>query len=366
MKNTLPVSAQVRRPRGLIKLNGTVMTGVVSFEITNNTFFQADTFRATFAASGLPAGFGPSWWSTEPQILIDIFAGFPTDPNSYSAADLDLLFSGQVDDLDYSPSRKKITVTGRDLTAKFIDKKTDAKYPNLTASQIATKLAQNAGMKPVVTATSTRVGRYYQIDNVRLQDNRTEWDLLSFLAREEGFIVYAKGQELHFEPAPDPGADPYVFEWIPPAADGGPPQGNFTSLSLSRSLTLAKDVTVIVRSWNSRHKKVFSKTARATHGKKPPETQIYTYDIPGLTPDQAQQRATKLLAELTKHERKATLEGPADNMLQRTDIVQLKGTGTDWDQVYFIDSLTRSLDRDEGYSWSVEVKNHSPESTVTV
>lgn len=364
MKNTLPVPASSRQPRGLIKANGTVVSGWTSFEVTNNTFYQADTFRAEFAVSGLPQSLGPSFWSETAPISIEIFAGFPADPGNFSATDLDSIFYGQVDDIDWALERTHIALSGRDLTAKFIDTKSDQKYPNLTASQIATMLAQQQGLTPKVTATKTRVGRYYQIDNVRLQDNRTQWDLLSFLAREEGFVVYTKGQELHFEPAPNLSQDPYVFEWIAPAAPGGPPQGNFTAMSVTRSLTLAKDVLVIVRSWNARQKRAFVRKATMQHKSVASGVQTYTYDIPGLTPDQAQQRATVIAQELSKHERKARIEGPADNLLQQTDVIQIKGTGTSWDQTYFPDAITRSMSVDEGYRWTVEVKNHSPESTV--
>lgn len=365
MKNVLPVVPSARAPRCLIKVNGVQIPGMISFEVTENGFFEADSFRAEFAVSKFPDGYGPSWWGDTAPITVEIFAGFPTDPTAFTAADLESLFYGQVDEVGYSPNGTVIDISGRDLTGRFIDTKTDEKYPNLTASQIATKLAQAQGLTPKVTVTTTRVGAYYEIDNVTLQDNRTQWDLLTYLAQHENFIVFTKGQELHFEPPPELTAEAYVFQWIPPADVGGPPQGNFTSLKVSRSLTLAKDITVTVRSWNARQKKAFIRKATVSHKSHAGNVQNYTYNIPGLTPDQAQQRATKLAEDLAKHERKATIDGPADNLLQRTDIVQIKGTGTSWDQAYFINSLTRAMSVGEGYHWSIELKNHSTDSTVT-
>lgn len=364
MKNTLPAAPSARAPRFLIKANGTVLTGAISFETTENSFYEADTFEAIFALSKLPAGYGAAWWSQTAPITIEIFSGFPSNPDIFSASDLASIFYGLVDTIAISLDRTQLSISGRDLTARFIDNKSDEKYPNLTASQIATKLAQAQGLTPVVTATTTRVGTYYQIDNVTLQDNRTLWDLLTYLAKQENFVVYTKGQELHFEPAPDLSGDPYVFEWVP-GEQGGAPRGNFSSINLTRSLTLAKDITVTVRSWNARQKKAFVRKATVQHKSHAGDVQNYVFNIPGLTPDQAQQRATKLAQEFSKQERKVEIEGPADNLLQRTDPVQLRGTATSWDLLYFVESIARSMSPDEGYRWTVELKNHSPESEAT-
>jgi phage protein D len=63
------------------------------------------------------------------------------------------------------------------------------------------------------------------------------------------------------------------------------------------------------------------------------------------------------------------LEGltiPGDNDLDTTSLIQLSGTGTAFDQVYFPDSITRRLSFDGGYEMTIEAKNHAPDSTVTL
>jgi phage protein D len=334
-----------------------------------NSFYQANTFRAEIPMTGLPARFGPDWFASQSDIEVNLFAGFPPDPTGFTAADLTSIFVGLVDDPVFDWEKRLITISGRDYTGKLIDTKTSEKYPNNTASQIANILATKYGLTPVVTATTTKVGRYYEIDNVRSQNERTEWDLLTWLAREERFNVYVQGKELHFGPPAQTGT-PYQITYVPPSPDG-PAQANVARFTTSRNLTVAKDVKVTVRSWNAKNKKAFERTVTGTkvrnkvtsgQGKSSSPPQQYTYSIPGLTPDQAQQRAQQILSELSRHEMKLSFAGPADNNLGAGDTIQLSGTGTAFDQTYYPDSIVRTLAAEGGYSWEVSAKNHSPDS----
>ncbi|MGC7986037.1 type IV secretion protein Rhs, partial [Salmonella enterica] len=85
---------------------------------------------------------------------------------------------------------------------------------------------------------------------------------------------------------------------------------------------------------------------------------IYTYTIPGLTQEQALQRAQTIYAELIAHEMKLTATLPGDNILGIDTMVQVMGTGTAWDQTYYPDSVTRRMSFDEGYSMNLHAKNH--------
>jgi phage protein D len=332
---------------------------MIDWSWDGNNMFNADTFRATWAMGALPAGNGVDWWASQTNLDVEIFVGFPDDPTAFTAADLESIFVGRADDAPFNWRRQTIELQGRDLTAPFLDNKTSEKWQMKTSSEIATLLAQRRGLKPVVTATTTRVGRFYTDFHVRLEDDRTEWDLLTWLAREEGFVVYVKGYELHFEPAPKDTQAPYAVEYRPATADQGV-SFDFTSLSTQRTLTVARDITVIVRSWNMKSKKAFVRKAVRSrpHASNP---QQYTYTIPDLTPEQAQARANQILAELSKHEMKLNFEGPADNTLGKASVIKLSGTGTAFDQVYYPDTIARSFSVEEGYRWVVSAKNHGVE-----
>lgn len=364
---------EVRRPRSIIKVAGVEIASAFSWEVDSNTFYEADTFRATIAVRGLPEGHGVDWWYAQDQLDIEIFVGFPADPENFTSADLESIFYGQVEDDEWRPNYGTIDISGRDLTSELIDAKTSETYPNLTSSEIASKLAAAHGLTPVVTATSTKAGKFYQIDTVRQQDERTEWDLLTWLAKEEGFIVFVQGRELHFRPKPTEGDQAYLVEYVPPV--DGAPQAPVTDISLRQNRNLARDIKVTVKSWNSKKKQVFTKTAQLTRnrnrvlraaGRPVTPVQEYSYTIPNLTPEQAQQRANKILEDLSRHERVMSLQGPADNALQLTHVIKLAGTGTAFDQTYYPDSIVRSGGTDVGFRWSIIAKNHSPESEVTL
>jgi len=360
--NTVPAVSFAQQPRALVKARGTVITGLLDFSTTETDFFHPSTFRCSFSLAGLPAANDAKWWAHQPpDIEIELFAGFPKDPESFTSADLDSIFVGRADEAVIDWVGGTLELNGRDLSAKFADLKSSKKYPNLTASQIATQLAGEAGLTPVVKATTTKTGKYYEIDKVNLQDDRTQWDLLTWLAREEQFVVFVRGRELRFQPKPDTGSTPWLLQYTPPA-NGGPPILNATALKTTRELTIAKDIKVTVRSWNAKHKKAFVVTATRSKKGNAGTVQNYDYTIAGLTNEQAQARANQILAELSQHECKLSFEGPADNLLHVDNVIKLTGTGADADQVYFPASIERTMSPSEGYRWTVEAKNHSTAS----
>ena len=86
--------------------------------------------------------------------------------------------------------------------------------------------------------------------------------------------------------------------------------------------------------------------------------------IPNLDAGAASARAYELLAELSKHEMKIEIDGPATNGLSRTDVIQITGTNSPADTLFFISSIVRRLSPTEGYAWTINAKNHAPETTV--
>lgn len=369
--NVLPVQPSARQPRGAVKLNDTLIDGWLSWEVESNSFYAADTFRITFLKNMLPAERNARWFSELTTAFVEIFAGFPPNADNYRTTDLTSMLYGRVDEVEFDLVRGRIELIGRDLTSEFIDAKTTEKWPNNTASQIATDLAVRRGLTPVVTPTTTKVGTYYDIDHVTMTDQRSEWDILNYLAHLEQFAVYVRGKTLYFGPKPDPKAAPYVLQWQPPEGDRGYPVGNFMDLRFTRGLTVSRGIQVVVRSFLSKGKKSITATypskANSTQaGKAKPfgGTQIYTRTIPGLTQEQALKRAQSIHAELIAHEMKLTASLPGDNILGIDTMVQVIGTDTAWDQTYYPDSITRRMSFEEGYMMNLHAKNHAPDSTV--
>lgn len=361
-----PVPPEARQPRGLVRVSGQVMPGWVSFEVDNNTFYQADTFRVTFAASNLPAAYGVNWWAEQAEIFVELFAGFPARPENFTAADLDRLIYGRVDHIEYDPVSGELVATGRDLTSHFIDTKTTEEWRNQTASTIATTLAARHGLTPVVTATTAKVGGYYDIDHVLVTNQHSEWDLLSYLATNEEFVVYVRGQELHFEPRPDPTkATPYLLRWKAPTAADPVAALNGQSLRFQHDLTVAKGVVVWVQAMNSKTGKPMTvaypvnKAKGTKPGQSSPHSQVYTVRMrkKPMTPEEALRKAQEVHRTITQHEMKLQWELPADGVLSVTNVIQASGTGSAFDQTYYPDTITRHMSAESGYTMNVSAKN---------
>jgi phage protein D len=366
-------TSEGRQPRGVVKVNGELIVGWIDFEVTNNAFYSSDTFRCRFAGRLLPDDRNLAWFAKQKDMYVELFIGFPSDPLNYTANDLQSWIYGQVDDIDIDPVTNTVSVTGRDLTRVLIDTKTTEKWPNKTSSQIATMIAQEHGLTPVVQKTTLPAGKLYAIDFVNMSVERSEWDILTYLANQEGYRVWVRGQSLYFQPPPDPTqASPYTLQWRPAVNDQGIPVANFEMLHLKRSLTVSRGIQVVIRSWNPKTGKALT----ASYPAKKPRTiqvgkssvgegaQIYTRSIDGLDQQGALQYAQNWYKQLVAHEMKFEVTMPGDNELDTTSLIQLGGTGLAFDQVYYPDSISRTFSLDGGYEMTVSAKNHSPETQV--
>jgi len=81
---------------------------------------------------------------------------------------------------------------------------------------------------------------------------------------------------------------------------------------------------------------------------------------PNLTQDAAQKLANAMREDMTRHERLLSFDMPGDTMLTPRNVVSLEGTQSSWDQVYYIDHISRRMSVGEGFRQSVSCKNHSP------
>jgi hypothetical protein len=364
----------VNAVRGAVKLNGTnLQVGVTAFEVENNTYSNADTFSCTFAANALPASNNANWFSQQTDMYVELFMGIPPNPSNWVTDDLKSWIYGQTDKIEYDPIAGTISVHGRDLTRVFIDAKTTEKFQNKTSSQVATILAARHGLTAQVVATKTPIGKLYEIDHEHMNDAQTEWDILTHLARIEQYAVYVRGKTLHFKPKPDQSTvTPYPLIWTPPDAVTGFPTCAVTKLTLERALTISRGITVVVQSFNDAAQKTFT----ATYPPKQPTKikvggfgapQTYYYDIANLTQQGVVARAQSKYAELIQHEMNMCFDipGAGNDALDVDSLISLNGTGTAWDQVYFPESLKRSMSFENGFTLEVTTKNHAPDSQET-
>ena len=355
----MPINEAWRTPALKLLANGRPIAGAIDAEVTSNNRFAADRFSARIAFDADPLA-GASFWADSQGTLIDL--ALSLDGISYQS-----LIRGLVDSVLIDPMAALVRIEGRDLSAPLIEARTQQTFTNRTSSEIASLLAQRHGLTPAVTPTTTPVGRYYQSEHDRITLDRfsraiTEWDLLVFLARQESFDVFVQGTVLFFQPMLPP-TPPFMLQ-----------PTSVSELRLSRSLTLARDIEVTVKSWNSRQKNAFAQTARATgrpsinhlNGISSQPPQRYIFVRPNLTQDQALQLAQRKLSELTQHERVIEATMPGELVLTPRSQIALTGTGTGFDQTYFVDMIERSLSPRAGFIQRIRAKNTSPRTETTV
>lgn len=353
-----PLPPLPRQPRIRVLANGVAATQVVSADIQSNNHYAADRFRLTLAIDAASA----AAWCATTDCFVNI--QFSLDAGARWTS----LLQGAVDVVDYDPIARKLQLSGRDLTAALIEARTHEAFTNQTSSEIAVLLAGRHNLTPDVVPTSTLVGRYWQIEHDRVtldqfSTTTTEWDLLVTLAQHEGYDVWVSGTTLHFRPSQRSNDPVPVLRTV--ATKAGP--ANVLNVRLERSLTLARDTRVEVKSWNSRQQRAFIQTAqsksRGTASRRPPRH--YVFVVPNLTPDGALKLAQQKLADLTRRERTIAIEMPGDIDLRPRMQVALIGTGTEFDQTYWIDAIDRRLDFSAGFTQRIRASNTSVASQAT-
>ncbi|WP_124800651.1 hypothetical protein [Paraburkholderia phosphatilytica] len=310
--------------------------------------------------------------TSQKVMYVSLWGGTPSDPTNWALNELTQWIYGQVDTVEFDPEVATITLKGRDLTRVFQDAKTTEKWQNKTSSQIATLLAKRHGLTPVVTATSTQVGKFYQIDHDKMTNARTEWDILCELARFERYTVYVQGTSLYFQPIPDSSAPPsQILNWFPRSPVNGFPIADYKSIKFTRALTVSKGIVVVVRSLHDKMKRSFtaiypgnSIPKQGVGSQAGSEPQVYYFNVPNKTQQQCVQLAQAKYQELVQHEMKCDIALPAagNDGITKNSSIGIRGTGTAFDQTYYPDTLKRSLDIEGGYCLTIGAKNMSPDA----
>jgi phage protein D len=336
----------VRSPRLRVLADGAEVPGALSAEICSNNCFGADLWRARLALSAEPEGLAA--WDGRTQALIELQMSL--------GGEWVILVSGRIDSLSADAIAGLVTIEGRDLSAGLIEARTRESFANQTASDIASLLAGRHQLAAKVTPTSTPIGRYYGANHDRVTLDRysrasTEWDLLVWLAQQEAFDVFVSGTTLFFQPATTQPAPAMALHAVP--AEGAP--ANVSQLRVQRAMTLAGDVEVQVKSWNSQTQTSCSQIAQrsGTGG----AARSYVFIRPNLSTNGAMSLAQNKLAALTQHGYVLTATMPGELTLTPRDVVSLIGTGSSFDQNYTIDEIRRGFDARRGFIQTLRARS---------
>ncbi len=367
------MSGTTRQPRIRLTVGGKPVPGLKSVEVQTNSYRRANSFRAVLAVNADPATYATATAldGNNRPLLAEVQASLDAGASWTS------LLIGRADRFRLDPITGTLDLDGRDRTADLIEGKTQQSFRNQTSSEVVTTVAGLVGMTPDVTPTGTPTGRYYESDHDKLTLGQfaqatNYWDLIGNLARDEGFDAWVDGNTLRFHPLPTGMETPGLTVAV------GQVQGyrtldTATGLTLERDLTLARDIQVDVHSWSSKAKSGFTISYKATGGKSAAvqtvskqvgqNTQRYQVTRPNLTRDQALQLAQRLVQDISRQERRATVEMPGELVLTPRSVIRFAGTGTDFDQVYFVGEVTRRISADGGFKQTLQLKNTSPRTS---
>jgi hypothetical protein len=357
---TLPWNGNFRpfsNPRSIVKVNG-VIVPFRSWQVDQNGYSSADTFDLTLPFRVVDHLKGTtdlanssdqeSILLTQPDILVEIYAGYPSNPDRYNENDLTQLMYGYLDTVDFyfDEQGERVEIQGRNQVAPFMDTKTTDKFPNLTSSAIVITFAKQQGLSYQVTPTYTPAGSYYSDDHVTLTSDITQWDLMNFLADQEGFILRVKGNTLYFGPR-----DSFLKNTDLPYTWGQ----NVKTMKLSRSPHASKDIKVEVITWSSSKKSRIVTTSQSTtthasriSGTSSHQQWVETYYIPGLTREQAQRRADAILDQLSKSELTGQITAQGNDAMSIDQPITIHGVGLGLSQRFWPTRISHSFDLQQG------------------
>lgn len=337
-------SESLRAPRLLVLADGVPVAGAFAADVTSTGWHGCDTFSVRVALSADPAMSATFWCdTTNVDLNVQVDAGF-----GFTS-----LIQGFADSVELDVVRGVAEVSGRDRSAALIEARTQETFANRTSSEIAALLAGRHGLSASVQATGTPVGRYWQLEHDRITLNQfaratTEWDLLVGLAEREGFDVWVQGATLYFQPRQDGINNVSMLRAT--VTLNGPP--NVSRLRLERAHTLARGLSVTVKSWSSRAAQTVIHTEAQGSG---PGAQ-YQFVLPDLTADDAQMVAQQRLAELAAHELSIVADMPGETSLSAHGTVAVEGTGTIFDRTFQVDEIARTFDPRSGFTQIVRAR----------
>jgi phage protein D len=232
----------------------------------------------------------------------------------------------------------------------------------VTSQQIMQNIVANHPQVSLdLSQAGAGVGTPYDQLTGRLFLHRSEWDVMTGLADHEGWRIRMDGRTVVVEPKPSPDtAQSYAVYYTPPTSGQGV-TSNCMSLRLTHSKNIASGVDVIVEAHDAksgtqvRARSRSSRSAFNTAGRT-----TYTFNFPGMTQDQAQQAADARAGQISLFEYALDFMMPGDPTLTVDQMIALSGTGTAFDQSYYIAQIAHVLDMTLGYEMTVTGQNTPP------
>jgi len=338
----------VRSPGIRAQINGAAVDSIMYADITKDGSCKTSRFELTISTSGATAD---SQWlnQIDGKVQAAIYVRMQPDDAEVS------MFEGMVDSIAINPIAGTAQVFGRDYSSVLVSTTYQDSFCNQTASEIATCIAERHGFTPNITATSTMVGSYlYDGYNQVLLNVHSrvisEWDLLTQLARSEGFQMFVDGSTLVFAPA---AALSRTSMPIEPA--------DVIAMKFHQICPVSDQTTISVKSWNSWLGQALSysdgqsprqSTLNFSNLSADPGTEIAIVR-PNLSSQDAELLVTQHLNLLNEMSLTIEIDMPGETVLQPGDLLTVASGNAMFDGDYIARSVRRRFSAKAGFVQSI-------------
>lgn len=262
---------------------------------------------------------------------------------------LETIFDGEIVALELQPTAAgavTLVVRAYDRSHRLHRGRQTATFVQMTDSDIATRIAREAGLDPDVESTS-------EVYEYILQDNRTHYEFLRDRAERIGFAFWVDEGKLHFRrPSASPPA-PIVLEWGRDLLRFHPVQ------SAGRQVD-----EVIVRGWDPQAKRAI--VGRATRGRGAAEVgdgrpggqvaasafgqaKVVVVQRPVRTQGEADALAQALCDELSQAYVRAEGQTNGTVSLRPGQVVEIHNVGRRFGGKYYVTQAIHSISTQAGY-----------------
>jgi phage protein D len=261
------------------------------------------------------------------------------------------MFTGLADSIAIDPINNTARILGRDYSSVLINSMYQDSFCNQSASEIANYIAARHGFDTNITTTSTMAGSYQcdSYNQILLNAHSrigNEWDLLTHLAKVEGFELFVDGTALIFAPSmalPNNSAAIDVRDLI--------------ATKFFKVCPLSDQTRLTVKSWNS----WLGQALSHTDDQPSDESVLSISDLhgdlgtniaivrPNLTAQGAEQLAKRHLDTSNQEALTIQITMPGEMSLKPRDLLTITGGFVGFDTNYIVKSVRRHFSTSAGF-----------------
>ncbi len=275
------------------------------------------------------------------------------------------IFDGEIVEIEpnFGPGTHNLIVRGFDRLHRLSRGRQVRSFQNVSDSDLVQRIASEVGLQAQVGATP-------EVHDYLLQDNQTNLEFLRARAASLGFLLFARGKTLHFEPIETSGT-PTKLEW-----------GVTLSAFHPRMTTIDQVNKVVVRGWDPDSRQEI--VGQATNGKSAPSVGE------SKTGGDLAQGAFNITAQHQIADQAVRSQSAADQLAQAGadqlagrfieaegtcggnpaviagSLIDVTAVGNRFSGTYFVTSATHHYGSQAGYTTEFSVSGHHASTLLTV